>query len=100
MVINRHHHPGGAGSPNRSNIMSNAVENFESIAAELVRVAPTEKAAAFAKKVADQVRARGAEWVEANVTALQCYSSAEDQYFEVSANRLYFLEKWQMALTA
>src|SRR5574341_179132 len=100
MVIDRHHRSGGTGSPDRSNIMSNAGENFESIAAELVRVAPTEKAAAFAKKVADQIRSRGVEWIEANVTALQCYSAAEDQYFEVSANRLYFLEKWQMALTA
>ena len=76
----------------------NAVENFESIAAELVRVAPNEKAAAFAKKVADQIRARGAQWIESNVAALKIQLPADKQYFPVADNRIFFMTEWQAAL--
>lgn len=75
-----------------------AVQNFESIAAELIRVAPSQKAADFALRVADQIRAKGAEWISAHEGELHIYSSADEQYFDVASNRLFFLEKWQVAL--
>lgn len=74
------------------------VQNFESIAAELVRVAPTQKAIDFANRVADKVRAKGADWIAAHESDLHIYSSASEQYFDVASNRLFFLEKWQVAL--
>jgi len=77
-----------------------AVSNFESIAAELVRVAPTQKAADFALRTADKIRARGPEWIAAHVNELHIYSSNEEQYFPVADNRIFFIEKWQMALAA
>ncbi|MCA3018817.1 MAG: hypothetical protein ING66_09420 [Rhodocyclaceae bacterium] len=40
--------------------------NFESIAAALHDEAPSEKARAFADKIAAAIRARGAEWIAAN----------------------------------
>ena len=75
-----------------------AVENFESIATELVRVAPNEKAAAFAKKVADQIRARGASWIGSNVETLKIQQPADKQFFPVADNRMFFLTEWQSAL--
>lgn len=75
-----------------------ALQNFESIAAELVRVSPSQKAADFAVRIADQIRAKGEAWISANESALHIYSSAADQYFDVASNRLFFIEKWQVAL--
>ena len=67
-----------------------AVSNFESIAAELVRVAPTQKAADSALRTADKIRARGPEWIAAHVNELHIYSSNEEQYFPVADNRIFF----------
>lgn len=76
----------------------NVIKNFESIVTELAKIAPTPKAVAFVEKLAAQIRARGDSWIEANEIALHINSDAENQYFEVSANRLFFLERWQVAL--
>ncbi len=78
--------------------MTTLTQNFESIAAELVRVSPSQKAADFATRIADQIRAKGAEWIEVNEFKLAISSAAADQYFDVASNRLFFLEKWQVAL--
>lgn len=91
---------GDIGSPGRKKM--NAVENFNSIAAELIASAPTEKARAFAEKVAAQVAAKGDEWIVANVFKLACEMSADmtRHTAPVADNRLFFMQKWQLALAA
>ena len=78
--------------------MSKAVENVKSIGAALYDEAPSDKARAFTAALTEKVLAKGEAWIEANVGALHAYSSAEEQYFPVEDNRLFFLGKWQMAL--
>ena len=76
------------------------VANFESIAAALHDVAPSEKARAFADKIAGAIRARGAEWIAANEFALHITFSAEEQedLTPVEDNRLWYIAEWQLAL--
>jgi len=80
----------------------NAVSNFNSIAAELIASAPTEKARAFAEKVIGLVNARGADWIEANAIKLHVTLSADQVRASapVADNRIFFMQKWQLALAA
>ena len=78
-----------------------AVANFESIAAALYDEAPSDKARAFAKKIADAIRSKGAEWIAANEFALHITFSAAEQEdtCPVEDNRLWYIAEWQIALS-
>ena len=78
--------------------MSKAVENVKSIGAALYAEAPSDKARAFTVSLTEKILAKGSDWIEANVGSLYAYSSAEEQYFPVEDNRLFFVAKWQLAL--
>ena len=74
-----------------------AVENFESVSAQLIASAPTEKAAAFAEKITTSIRARGAAWIHAHVAELQIYSDEKNSFCPVADNRMYFIAAFQSA---
>ena len=76
-------------------------ENFESIAQALYDEAPSEKARVFIAKIADQIRGKGAAWIEENALNLHITQSAEelDRLAPVEDNRLYYTAEWQIALT-
>lgn len=74
-----------------------AVENFETIAQQLMASAATEKAAAFAEKTIVAVRAKGAEWIFANAQELRVTFVPGDA-FPVSDNRNYYIAAFQMAV--
>jgi hypothetical protein len=73
---------------------------FEYIRAELIKSAGSDKARAFAEKIAAQVEARGVEWIESNREALKIGSTIEalEKFAPVSDNRNWFLAAWQVAL--
>lgn len=74
-------------------------QNFDSIVKELIASAPSEKAQTFAQKIANQVADKGEQWIEAHASELAVRKSAgEQQEFTVTANRLWFLAQWQVAL--
>lgn len=77
-----------------------AVENFKSIAEEVIASAASEKARTFAEKVVGSVLARGEEWITENSGALHVGLNADQIRSSAPAadNRLFFLSKWQMAL--
>lgn len=79
-----------------------AVSNFNSIAAEVIASATTEKARAFAEKVVAAITANGDEWIVANASKLHVTLSADSvrQTAPVADNRLFFVQKWQMALAS
>lgn len=74
-----------------------AVENFKSIASQLISSAATEKAGAFAEKTINAVRAKGAEWIFANSQELQV-TFVPGEMFPVRDNRNYYMAAFQMAL--
>lgn len=79
--------------------MATITENFESVVAELIGSAATDKARAFAIKVTDQARARGAEWLKANEFQLCISMPASQQVMmPVADNRLYIITQFQLAL--
>lgn len=78
--------------------MTNAVQNFEEIARQLMESAPTEKAAQFAQKQIDAVRSKGADWIERNAQALRCTFVPRADSFPVKDNRPYYVSAFQMAL--
>jgi hypothetical protein len=80
--------------------MSKLTENFEGIAAALEAAAPTEKGRTFAAKIAAQIRANGAEWIEANHVSLHIDMSVKEceELAPVADNRLFFMQEWQLAL--
>ena len=77
-----------------------ASKNFESIASALHDEAPSEKARAFVEKIASQVRAKGAEWIESHISQLHIEHDAEwhDSVAPVEDNRIWWLTEWQVAL--
>lgn len=87
--------------------MTKYLKNFNAMEAELIRSAPTAKAAMFAQRVADQCRARGHIWIEKNAAALGVLftpeiptSSAEYSaaIAPVADNRAYHIGRWQAVL--
>lgn len=75
-------------------------ENFKGIAAELIATVSSDKGRVFWQGLADQIEARGAEWIEANAAALNIRISAEAARpnAPVSDNRMFFLNAWKKAL--
>lgn len=75
-------------------------ENFNSIAKALHDEAPSEKARMFIDRLADTVRARGEDWIEAHQDALHIRHNAEwhDAIAPVEDNRLWWTAEWQVAL--
>lgn len=78
----------------------NALNNFRSIVSALKDEAPSEKSRQFVGKLASQIEARGAEWMQKNATRLHITLSAEQcaEVAPVEDNRLFFLKEWQLAL--
>lgn len=79
----------------------NAIKNFEIAAEALHNEAPTEKARAFVDQLAAQIRARGNDWIAAHVTELHITDGevSDSCPFPIEDNRLFYLERWQIALT-
>ncbi|MBP7253976.1 MAG: hypothetical protein KBA75_10905 [Alphaproteobacteria bacterium] len=85
-----------------------ALQNFEALSAELIRSGATPKAAAFAEKISAQVRAMGAEWIEANALKLHVALTPEitqpgtveytNAIAPVCDNRAYYISEWQAVL--
>ena len=75
-----------------------AVENFEEIARQLMASAPTEKAAVFAQKQIDAVRAKGGEWILANAQDLRVTFVPSAGTFPVCDNRGFYVGAMQMTL--
>ncbi len=75
-----------------------AAENFEEIAHQLMASAPTEKAACFAQKQIDAVRARGDEWIEKNKMTLRVDFVPGPDMFPVCDNRAFYVSAFQMTL--
>ncbi len=74
-------------------------KNFDTIAKELIASASSQKAHDFACKIANQVADKGEAWIEAHASELAVRKSASEQSeFTVTANRLWFLAQWQVAL--
>lgn len=77
----------------------NTIENFHSIAAELINSAASDKARAFAEKIVLQIEAKGEEWINAHKAQLYITMHASQQTAApVADNRVWYLGKWQMAL--
>lgn len=75
-----------------------AEHNFNTLAAELIRTAPSEKALAFAEKIITDVRARGTQWMAENATELQILDVADTTFCPVEDNRNYYMAALQVAL--
>lgn len=75
-----------------------AVENFETIAQQLIASATTEKAAAFVEKTIAAVRAKGAEWIFDNAQELRVTFVPSENTFPVADNRNYYITAFQMAV--
>jgi len=75
-------------------------QNFNFVAAELVKSAPTQKAVDFANKVIGQIEARGDDWIEANIEelGLKFFRIDCDTVAPVSDNRIFWITKFQVAL--
>lgn len=75
------------------------MQNFDSVAQELIASATSEKAYNFACKVANQVADKGECWIKANEAKLCVRVPASEQTeFPVRDNRIYILGQWQSAL--
>jgi hypothetical protein len=81
----------------KGNKMTNSVENFEEIVKQLIASATEQRAVDFVNKVAGQIRAKGNDWIEINKNELQV-AFVPGALIPVSANRLYYIGKFQMAL--
>jgi len=77
-----------------------ATKNFEIAVEALYNEAPSEKARAFVEKLAAQIRAKGENWIAAHVTELHITENevGDDFYFTIENNRLFYLQRWQLAL--
>ena len=75
------------------------LQNFDSVAQELIASATSEKAYQFACKVANQVAEKGEDWMKANEGRL-CIriNAAEQTEAPVRDNRVFILSQWQAAL--
>jgi len=80
--------------------MTTITENFESVVAELISSASTDKARAFAIKITDQARVRGTEWLEANQHKLciASHASFQAKCAPIADNRLHVLANFQTCL--
>ena len=78
----------------------NALSNFEVAAAALHNEAPTEKARVFVDKLAAAIRAKGEGWIQSHVTELHITDAevADDAACPIEDNRLFYIERWQVAL--
>lgn len=78
----------------------NAMKNFEAAVAALYNEAPSEKARAFVEKIAAKIRAKGGDWIAARVTDLHITDVEVSDSAECSIedNRLFYMERWQLAL--
>ena len=74
---------------------------FEYLRGELIKSAVSDKAKAFAERIASQIEARGSEWIESHKDALKISSTVEalETIAPVADNRNWFLAAWQVALT-
>lgn len=78
----------------------NAMKNFEIAVEALYNEAPSDKARAFVERVAAQIRAKGNEWIEGRATDLHITDAevSDSAIVTIEENRLFYMEKWQMAL--
>jgi DNA-binding FadR family transcriptional regulator len=76
------------------------IANFEDIASAVYNSASSDKGREFAKKIADQIRAKGNDWIVENEMKLQISHDVQwhEQIAPVTDNRLYYLTQWQVAL--
>jgi len=81
-------------------IQMNAIKNFEIAVEALYNEAPSEKARAFVEKLAGQIRAKGEDWIAARVTELHItdVEVSDSAVCPIEDNRLFYLERWQLAL--
>ena len=79
----------------------NSIKNFEIAAAALYNEAPSEKARAFVEKIAGKIRANGEEWITSRATELHITDAevSDEAVCPIEDNRLFYLEKWQLALS-
>ena len=77
-----------------------ATVNFEKAVEILFNEAPSEKARDFVKKIADKIRAKGDEWIEAHVHDLHITDAevSDQSLAPIEDNRLFYLSQWQLAL--
>ena len=80
--------------------MSKYLNNFETIATELISSGTTEKAKVFASKICDQVRAMGGDWITENALKLSLTFSASEQkdIAPVADNRIWYITRFQDVL--
>ena len=80
--------------------MNKYLNNFETIAAELISSGSTEKAKAFATKICDQVRVMGGDWLISNAGKLSLSLSAQEQkdIAPVCDNRIWYITRFQDVL--
>lgn len=83
----------------------NTQEIFNETARRVIESGKTEKAKAFAEKVRAAVLEKGPEWMEEHKGELQIseanfsvYADGSGEIAPIEDNRLFYLEKWQMAL--
>lgn len=78
----------------------NAIKNFEIAVKALYNEAPSEKARAFVTKIADQIRAKGEDWIAAHVTELHIsdVEVSDNAVCPIEDNRIFYMERWQLAL--
>ncbi|MFZ2524435.1 MAG: hypothetical protein WAW87_03880 [Candidatus Ferrigenium altingense] len=74
--------------------------NFEKVVEILFNGAPSEKARVFVNKIADQIRAKGDEWIVANERSLHITDNdiADESIAPIEDNRVWYMTEWQMAL--
>lgn len=74
--------------------------NFEKVVEILFNEAPSEKARIFVNKIADQIRAKGDEWIVANERNLHITDNdiADQSIAPIEDNRVWYMTEWQMAL--
>jgi hypothetical protein len=80
--------------------MNRITKNFASVVAELEAASPSPKATAFLAKLVGQINARGEAWIIENALSLGIMRSADDwaDLCPVADNRLFYIQKFQLAL--
>ena len=80
--------------------MNRIIENFNSVVSALEAASSSPKATAFLNRLVAQINARGEAWIIDNALPLQIIHSAEDwaDLCPVGDNRLFYIQKFQMAL--
>lgn len=78
----------------------NAIKNFEIAVEALYNEAPSEKARAFVEKLSEQIRAKGEDWISARAIELHItdVEVSDSAVCPIEDNRLFYLERWQLAL--